>query len=87
MRVAASKLKARLGHYLRTIRKGRVLVITDRGEEVALLSPIQRTAAGQAFDAVRPRDPASPPLGKVAVVSVASRGRSSLDYLREDRAR
>jgi prevent-host-death family protein len=36
-------LKTRLGGYLRQVRQGRTLVITDRGEPVAELKPLRRT--------------------------------------------
>ena len=40
--VGARELKTRLGGYLQQIRQGRTLVITDRGEPVAELRPLQR---------------------------------------------
>ncbi|MDQ3171164.1 MAG: type II toxin-antitoxin system prevent-host-death family antitoxin [Acidobacteriota bacterium] len=39
--VGARELKARLGKYLRTVRAGKTLIVTDRGEPVAELRPIQ----------------------------------------------
>ena len=42
--VGARELKTRLGGYLQQVRRGRTLVITDRGEPVAELKPID--AAG-----------------------------------------
>lgn len=41
--VGARELKTRLGGYLQQVRQGRTLVITDRGEPVAELRPLQRT--------------------------------------------
>jgi prevent-host-death family protein len=38
--VGARELKARLGTYLRRVRQGRTLVVTDRGEPVAELRPL-----------------------------------------------
>ena len=38
--VGARELKARLGTYLRRVRQGRTLVVTDRGEPIAELRPI-----------------------------------------------
>lgn len=46
--VGARELKARLGTYLRRVRQGRTLVVTDRGEPVAELRPI-RPDAGAAL--------------------------------------
>lgn len=39
--VGARELKARLGTYLRKVRAGSTLVVTDRGEPVAELRPFQ----------------------------------------------
>jgi prevent-host-death family protein len=38
--VGARELKVRLGRYLRRVRQGQRLVVTDRGEPVAELRPI-----------------------------------------------
>jgi prevent-host-death family protein len=38
--VGARELKVRLGAYLRQVRQGRTLVVTDRGQPVAELRPI-----------------------------------------------
>jgi prevent-host-death family protein len=38
--VGVRELKTRLGHYLREVRRGRRIVVTDRGEPVAELCPI-----------------------------------------------
>lgn len=46
--VGVRELKTRLGGYLRQVREGRTLVITDRGEPVAELKPVGRAAAGDA---------------------------------------
>lgn len=39
--VGVRELKTRLGSYLRRVRRGQVLVITDRGEPIAELRPLQ----------------------------------------------
>lgn len=39
--VGARELKARLGAYLRQVRQGRRLIVTDRGNPVAELRPIE----------------------------------------------
>ncbi len=39
--VGARELKARLGKYLRTVREGQTVIVTDRGEPIAELRPIQ----------------------------------------------
>jgi prevent-host-death family protein len=38
--VGVRDLKARLGAYLREVRRGRTIVVTDRGEPVAELRPL-----------------------------------------------
>ena len=42
--VGARELKTRLGTYLRRVREGRTVLVTDRGEPVAELRPLQRDA-------------------------------------------
>ena len=44
--VGVRELKTRLGRYLREVRKGRTIVITDRGEPVAELRPVALSGAG-----------------------------------------
>jgi prevent-host-death family protein len=44
--VGARELKTRLGRYLREVRGGRTIVVTDRGEPVAELRPIALARAG-----------------------------------------
>jgi prevent-host-death family protein len=39
--VGARELKARLGTYLRSVRNGKTLIVTDRGEPIAELRPLQ----------------------------------------------
>ena len=38
--VGARELKTRLGQYLRQVREGKTLIVTDRGEAIAELRPI-----------------------------------------------
>jgi prevent-host-death family protein len=46
--VGARELKTRLGSYLREVRRGRTIVVTDRGEPVAELRPIALAETGDA---------------------------------------
>ncbi len=87
--VGARELKARLGAYLRRVRQGRTLVITDRGEPVAELRPLE---AGTHTDAVLAKLKA---LGAVTRTAdralrpfrqVRSRGRSVAEAVLEDRS-
>src|SRR5262245_48815864 len=40
--VGSRELKTRLGAYLRRVREGRTFVVTDRGEPIAELRPLDR---------------------------------------------
>jgi len=44
-RIGSRELKNRLGRYLRAVRKGQTLIITDRGKPVAKLAPANETAS------------------------------------------
>jgi prevent-host-death family protein len=46
-RVGSRELKNRLGQYLRAVRKGQTLIITDRGKPVARLAPTNETASAE----------------------------------------
>lgn len=46
--VGARELKVRLGTYLRRVREGQTLVVTDRGQPVAELRPIAGDAGLEA---------------------------------------
>jgi len=48
--VGVRELKTRLGRYLREVRQGRTIVVTDRGEPVAELRPIALGKSGQGTD-------------------------------------
>lgn len=41
--VGSRELKTRLGQYLRQVRGGRTIIVTDRGEPVAELRPLPKT--------------------------------------------
>ena len=42
-RVGIRELKGRLSHYLRAVRRGQALIVTQRGEPIARLIPIPPT--------------------------------------------
>jgi prevent-host-death family protein len=44
--VGSRELKTRLGAYLRKVRRGATLLVTDRGEPVAELRPLDTGASG-----------------------------------------
>ncbi len=45
--VGARELKTRLGAYLRQVRRGVTIIVTERGEPVAELRPIRRGEKGE----------------------------------------
>jgi prevent-host-death family protein len=86
--VGARELKARLGRYLRRVREGRTVVVTERGQPVAELRPLP---ADSSADAVLARLMA---MGAVTRVSdkplapfrpVENRGGSATAAVLEDR--
>jgi prevent-host-death family protein len=85
--VAASKFKAKLGVYMRAVREGKEIVVTDRSEPVARFVPF--APAEEDGLVVRPRDPAAAPLGELDVLAIRSGGSEArtLTWLREERAR
>ena len=87
--VGAREFKTRLGTYLRQVRAGRILTITDRGRPVARVTPVD--TAGQSIEARLDRLRAEGVVtgtGK-ALPSVASpiagRGRPFSETIVEDR--
>lgn len=84
----ARALKTRLGSYLRKVRQGATVVITDRGQPIAELRPLDHRVAGNpglarliASGAVTRRQPT--PLE--AFRPIRSRGASLSEAVVEDR--
>lgn len=48
VKVPLSELKARLSEYLRRVKGGEEVIVTERGRAIALLSPVPRTEAAEA---------------------------------------
>ena len=44
-KVGARELKTRLGTYLRQVREGTTIIVTERGEPIAELRPLSKAAA------------------------------------------
>jgi prevent-host-death family protein len=86
-RTSASRLKARLGQYLRAVRAGGEVVVTDREQPVARIVP-WREPAGHAdpLPVASPRDPAAP-FAEVEVRPIRYRGRPTTRVLLDDRKR
>jgi prevent-host-death family protein len=88
--VGARELKTRLGTYLRQVRRGATLIVTERGEPVAELRPIptgegdvERRLHELAALGVLAREK-SGPLPPFAAIP-GGRGGSLSDAIREDR--
>jgi prevent-host-death family protein len=45
--VGTKELKDRLTYYLRLVRQGRTLIVTDRGKPVGVLRPISEDESGE----------------------------------------
>lgn len=90
MRVSAAQFKAKMGRYMKAVRHGEEVVITDREEPVARVTPFRQPGTATSRPTLpinTPADPSAPPLGKVDVVGIRYRGRSTLEILRGDRDR
>ena len=89
IRTSSSRLKAKMGQYMRAVRSGKEVVVTDRDEPVARLVPYREPAAVADDEPVleRPRDPAAPALGEVEVRAIRYRGKSTTALLAKDRRR
>lgn len=88
IRTSATQFKAKLGRYMRAVREGNEVVVTDRDQPVARLVPIQRPAsAADQVPLATPREPTAPPLGTLRVKSIVYTGPSTLEVLRADRER
>ncbi len=86
MKTSSSQLKAHFGRFLREVRRGRAVVVTDRDVPVARLVPYaEPKAAGLVIEA--PREPSACKLGAVKVRGVRVAGVDSTALLREDRER
>jgi prevent-host-death family protein len=81
--VSVSRLKMKLGQYMRAVRDGGHFVITDRERPVARLMPIESAVEEPLVS--RPRDPSAPPLGEVEVGGIGSGRTDTLTLLLEDR--
>ena len=86
--VGARELKTRLGTYLRRVREGRTLLVTDRGEPVAELRPLQTdTSVPARLLKLSSKRAVTLPLRKSmpAFRPIQSKGRALSDAVREDR--
>jgi prevent-host-death family protein len=87
MKTSASQLKAKMGRYMRAVKAGKEVVVTDRDEPVARLVPYRERESVVGLLVSQARDPAAPSLGQVEVEPIQYRGTSTTVLLREDRDR
>src|SRR3954464_940550 len=86
--VGARELKTRLGTYLRRVREGRTLLVTDRGEPIAELRPLphDRRVPAALLKLSRKRTVTLPVRKSMAAFRpIAGRGRTLSDAVVENR--
>ena len=86
--VGARELKTRLGTYLRRVREGRTLLVTDRGEPIAELRPIPpETSVPSALLKLSSKRAVTLPVRRSmpAFRPIKSRGRAASDAVVDDR--
>ena len=89
-KVGSREFKNRLGRYLRAVRKGQTLLITDRGKPVARVSPLDQNGDSELtfgellkLEAEGKIRLPKRPLGKFR--AVPSRGKPASQMIIEDR--
>jgi len=86
--VGARELKTRLGTYLRSVRAGRTILVTDRGIPVGELRPVPPdTGLSAVLLKLSARRAVTLPIRKsmAAFQPIQSHGRPLADAIREDR--
>lgn len=86
MKTSATKFKAKLGQYMRAVRQGKEVIVTDRDEPVARLVPFLEQQRDVELE-IQPHDPTAPALGAVGVRGVRYDGPRTTEILRADRDR
>ena len=81
-KVGIAELKARLSHYVKLARRGRVVTVLDRETPVAQLVPLPGGTPGLS---IRAAAPGSSPLGRVPLPPPLPLSVDVLDLLREER--
>jgi prevent-host-death family protein len=90
-KVGSREFKNRMGRYMRAIRKGQSLLLTDRGKPVAKISPADEEAKPEptTMDILKRLEAEGKlrlgkrPLGKFR--AIPSRGKSASEMILEDR--
>lgn len=84
--VGARELKVRLGTHLRRVRQGHTLVVTDRGEPIAELRPINRRGRDAILARLEALGAVTRPTRRlVPFRPIKSRGGSVAEAIVEDR--
>jgi prevent-host-death family protein len=88
-RISSSRLRAKLGSYLRAVKCGDEVVVTYRDLPVARLVPCQAamTAFGDELEVAHAKDPEAPALAELVVRPIRYRGPLSTALLAKDRRR
>jgi prevent-host-death family protein len=88
VKTTATMLKANLGKYMRAVKSGQEILITDRDQPVARLVAYRpKHAIPDPVIRYQPRDPTATTLGELTVKSIHYSGPSTTDLLHDDRAR
>lgn len=85
MNVGTKDLKNELSRYLRLIRAGETVVVTDRGVPVAELRPIRRRSSQSALDVLEQEGIVTRGTGRVSSAQPVSSKRSVAALVIEDR--
>jgi prevent-host-death family protein len=85
MKTNTSQFKAKLGVFMRKVREGGEVIITDRDRPVARLVPFEASAP-VGLQMIRP-EPGTTPFGKIKIKGIPYCGTDSTAMLREERDR
>ena len=85
-KVSATELKAKLGTYMRAVRAGKEVIVTDRALPVARLIPFVAERE-EVLPVYQDRDPSAPPLGELEVQGIEYSGTDTTVELVADRNR
>ena len=83
----SSHLKAKLGQYMRAVKEGKEVIVTDRDQPVARLVPFKPHSVQAGIRIYKPRDPSAPALGDLQIRAINYEGLNTTELLREDRSR
>lgn len=86
-KIVIRKLKANLSRYLKQVRSGETLIVTDRKKEIAIISPFERENQEEKITQLIKRGLVSWSGGKPSGLSsrIASRSKSVSKAVVEDR--